>query len=158
MNIVYVSKNELPPYFDMCPELKFTYKGRKSRKSKIHWHTPNVFDGGICVHGKILGDGYYHIQLLDDNFWGETIVDEIKFKPEVNKEYTIYMRKEYPRRIYVTAHYERVKYEVPKEKPRPSNTAFDKLTPDHMLRLVKLAHPQCVCNKIFSEFALEASN
>lgn len=157
MKIVY-TKGEVPPNCDMCPELKFTYRGRKSRKAKVHWHTPNVFDGGICVHGQLENDGYYHIQLLDDNFWGETIVDEIKFKPEVNKEYTIYMHKEYPRRIYVTAQYERVKYEVPKEESKPSNTAFDKLTPDHMLRLVRLTNPQCISDKIFSEFALEASN
>ena len=68
------------------------------------------------------------------------------------------MRKEYPRRIYVTAQYERVKYEVPREESKPSSSAFDKLAPDHMLRLVRLAHPQCISDKIFSEFALKTSN
>ena len=161
MNMAYISKGKLSSYPEICPELKLIYKGRKSKKSKIDWHTPNVLDRGICIHGQLEDDGYYHIQLLDDHFWGETLADEIKFKPEINKEYTIYMRKEYPRRIYVTAQYERVKHEAfqeLKEESRPLENAFGELTPNHMLQLVRLSHPQCTCSKIFSEFALEASN
>lgn len=161
MNITYISKSELSSYSEICPELKFTYKGRKSKKSKVSWHTPNVLDRGICIHGQLEDDGYYHIQLLDDHFWGETLVDEIKFKPEINKEYTVYMCKEYPKRIYVTAQYERVKHEASqelKEESRPLRNIFSELTPDHMLQLVRLSHPQGIRSKTFSEFALETSN
>lgn len=169
--IKYITKDsdwEEPPYFRICPEMKIIYKGKKDKG--FWWHTPGVMDGGIIVHGKMEEDKFYHITLLKDNFWGEEHLDEIKFKPEINKEYSVYMNKDYPNKIYVGANYERVTYKTPQEilgefekdievkNAESKKTAFESLVPSQMMRLVRLANPQCVRDKIFSEFPIEAQN
>lgn len=147
--------------WDFCPELKFIYHGRKDNGQGLrYWHTPGVMDGGISVSIDAGKDGYIYIELCKDSFI-EQLLDKIRFKPEVNKEYTAYMREQYPGRIYVSAHYERVagrwKYDQEKEDTKESKTSFSTLVPDHMMRLVRLSNPMTGASKIFTEFVKEFS-
>lgn len=144
--------------WDFCPELKFTYHGRKDNGHGLrYWHTPGVMDAGISVSVNADKDGCIYIELCKDSFVGGQLLDKIKFKPEVNKEYTVYMREQYPGRIYVNAHYERVagrwKYNQEKENDKEPKIP----TPEPMMRLVRLSHPMTVASKIFTEFAKEFS-
>ena len=148
--------------------MKIIYKGKKDKG--FGWHTPGVMDAGIIVYGKMEEDKFYHITLLRDHFWGEELLDEIKFKPEINKEYSVYMDKDYPNKIYVGANYERVTYKTPQEilgeferdieakNVESKETTFESFVPSQMLRLVRLTNPQCASHKIFSEFPIEVQN
>ena len=151
----------------LCPDLKIKYCGKKD-ECHVDWSTPGIMDGGISVSASFYKDGYIHVILTQNGFisWD---LDEIRFKPEINKEYTIYMKEKYPGRIYVGAHYERVgghyKWVLDQEKlwktlgkTEPKGFTED-LVPRQTLRIVRRANPQTVHNSIFKEpFGEESSS
>jgi len=90
-----------------CPDLKFKYK---NEKSSVWYHTPGVMDGGRSLHGHLEEDGYFYIYLGETTFGGEITEDVIRFKPQKDKEYKVYMDPRIDNRIYIDTTYERVRY------------------------------------------------
>jgi hypothetical protein len=91
-----------------CPDLILDYK---DKDSTVWYHAPHVYDGGRMVQGHFNEkDGYFYVHMGCDSFIGMIDEDVIRFKPQVNTTYKVYMDPKILSKIYVNTTYERVKY------------------------------------------------
>ena len=142
-------------------ELKFTFLGRKKRRgeSNIYWND-GTMDGGYSIRGTYDAKiDLYTVEFVHNGFASDETIDFIFFKVEKGKEYTVYLDKTRGKLFLKGGNFKR--WRKPEPEPEyesdsePKTDAFGNYLPNHMLPLIRLANPQTVSDKIFTEFAEE---
>lgn len=162
-------------YYEEDGSLHFKLSNfRRRRNNEVWLHQPNIFDGGWIIKGNYsLLDGKYHVGYYEDSFAWSEIQDEIAFDIEPKKEYIVYFdaknrlrlkggqftrtyRKPTPEEIKARLEKEAEERKKRHEEYRKKyNIPEDVQLPDVLIPLIRLANPQLIRNKIFTEFPKE---
>lgn len=149
------------PYdYDDIPdnlEFKFTFLGKKKRRGEndIYWND-GIMDGGYYISGTYNADiDLYTVEFVHKGFAFDNTVDLITFKVEKGKEYTVYLDRIRGKLFLKGGNFKRWRKPEPEPEPEIKTDTFGNLIPNHMLRLIRLANPQTVGDRVFTEFAKE---
>lgn len=155
--------NELPA--GNKPLFKVYWRGRKDKNCSGWWHTPHVMDGGYIASYCVKGD-VCRVEFSQDGFAFSTPIEIKEFKIEKCKEYEIYITDnhivvpgvklttiwdeeiEKAEQKRLEEEQERRIREHPEEYQKLSNGSYVS-----ELRLIRLANPVSIGDKIFTEFA-----
>lgn len=153
------------PYdYDDIPdnlEFKFTFLGKKKRRGEndIYWND-GIMDGGYYISGSYDANrGLYTVEFVHKGFAFDSTIDFILFKVEKGKEYTVYLDRYRGKLFLKGGNFKRWRKPEPEPESEsdsePKTDAFGNYIPNHMLPLIRLANPQTVSDKIFTEFVEE---
>jgi len=147
------------PLFVVC------WRGRKDKKCSGYWHTPNVMDGGFIASYRV-ENGVCTVSYSKDGFAFSTLLEEVEFNVTKCEEYKIYIKDGHivVPGVELKIIWNKEIEEAERAKRLEEQREYRKAHPEEFvelengefvpkLRLIRLANPMSLKDKIFTEFS-----